>query len=250
MKQLICLFFLAFAISAFSQTNIVTVNTVKPKNGSKMAWESAYKTHISKFHKDDQKISTWEITSGKWSGYYHLVHSGRTMASFDGERADASAHNLDLDKTFFPLLDVTMNGNYRWTDSLSMRSDIQADRCLVNIRHIKPEMMSDYLKESARGNAIAAKLKGKFWDKLSVNTYVLMWSGSDPTIVSVRNLPDGFASLEADFYGKDAMGSSFKDEYIRLYGTLDWDKRLKLMDDAVASRDTYIMKLRKDLSSQ
>lgn len=250
MKQLLSLLFLAFAISAFSQTNIVTVNTVKPKNGSKMAWEAAYKTHISKFHKADEKISTWEIISGKWNGYYHLVNGGRTMASFDSERADATAHSVDLDKTFFPMLEVTINGNYRLVDSLSMRSDIQADRCLVNIRHIKSEMMSDYLKETARGNAIAGKLKGKFWDKLSVNTYVLMWSGSDPTIVSVRNLPDGFAALEADFYGKDAIGTSFKDEYVRLYGTLDWDKRVKLMDDAVASRDTYIMKLRKDLSSQ
>ena len=250
MKQLLSLLFLAFAISAFSQNNIVTVNTVKPKNGSKMAWETAYKAHIAKFHKADEKISTWEIISGKWMGYYHLVNGGRTMASFDAERADASAHSMDLDKTFFPMLEVTFNGNYRWTDSLSIRPDMQADRCIVNIRHIKPEMMSDYVKETARGNAIAGKLKGTFWDKLSVNAYVLMWSGSDPTIVSVRNLPDGFASLEADFYGKDAIGTSFKDEYVKLYGTLDWDKRTKLMEDAVASRDTYIMKLRKDLSSQ
>ena len=250
MKQLLCLLLLAFAMSTFAQNNIATVNTVKPKAGQKMAWEAAYKTHIAKFHKTDQMISTWEIISGKWMGYYHLVNGGRTMASFDGERADATAHNMDLDKTFFPLLESTVNGNYRWVDSLSIRPDIQSDRCLVNIRHIKPEMMSDYLKESARGNAIASKLKGVFWDKLSVDGYVLLWSGSDPTIVSVRNLPDGVASLEMDFYGKDATGTSFKDEYVRLYGTLDWDKRQKIMEDAVASRDTYIMKLRKDLSSQ
>ena len=46
------------------------------------------------------------------------------------------------------------------------------------------------------------------------------------------------------------MGTSFKDAYIKAWGTLDWDKRQKTLDDAVDSRDTYIMKLRKDLSSQ
>lgn len=250
MKQLFVLLFMAFAISAFSQTNIVTVNTVKPKLGQKMAWETAYKAHIAKFHKGDEKISTWEIVSGKWAGYYHLVNGGRSMADFDKERADAAAHSMDLDKSFFPMLDETMNGNYRWTDSLSMRTDIQSDRCLVNVRHIKPALYADYMKESIRTNTIAGKLTGKFWDKLSVNTYVMLWSGSDPTIVSVRNLPDGVASLETDFYGKDAMGTSFKDAYIKAWGTLDWDKRQKTLDDAVDSRDTYIMKLRKDLSSQ
>ena len=250
MKQFLSLLFMAFAISAFSQTNIVTVNTVKPKLGQKMAWEAAYKTHIAKFHKADEKISTWEIITGKWSGYYHLVNGGRSMADFDKERADAAAHSMDLDKNFFPMLDDTKNGNYRWTDSLSMRTDIQSERCLVNVRHIKPAMYSDYMRESIRGNTIASKLTGAFWDKLSVNSYVMLWSGSDPTIVSVRNLPDGVASLETDFYGKDAMGTSFKDAYIKAWGTLDWDKRQKILDDAVESRDTYIMRLRKDLSSQ
>ncbi len=250
MKQLFLVLCMATAIAASSQNNLATVNTVKPKLGQKMAFEAAYKTHIAKFHKADEKISTWEILSGKWMGYYHLVNGERSMADFDKERADANAHNLDLDKNFFPMLETTMNGNYRWTDSLSMRSDIQADRCLVNIRHIKPDMYSDYMRESIRGNTIASKLTGKFWDKLSVNTYVMLWSGSDPTIVSVRNLPDGFASLEIDYYGKDAIGNSFKDAYIKAWGTLDWDKRQKIMEDAVASRDNYIMKLRKDMSSQ
>lgn len=250
MKQLLCLLLLAFAMSTTAQNNITTVNTVKPKAGQKMAWEAAYKAHIARFHKADEKISTWEIMTGKWAGSFHLVNGERAMADFDKERADAGAHSLDLDKTFFPMLETTMNGNYRWTDSLSMRTDIQAERCLVNVRHIKNAMYSDYVKETARGTAIASKLSGKFWDKLSVNTYVLLWSGSDPTIVSVRKLPDGVASLETDFYGPDAVGNSFKDAYIKAHGTLDWEKRQKLMDDAVESRDTYIMRLRKDLSSQ
>jgi hypothetical protein len=250
MKQLLCLLFLAFALNTLAQNNIVTVNTVKPKMGQKMAWEAAYKAHIARFHKADEKISTWEIITGKWIGSFHLVNGGRSLADFDKERADGAAHSMDLDKTFFPLLESTMNGNYRWTDSLSMRSDIKSERCLVNVRHIKPAMYADYVKEVAKGTAIASKLTGKFWDKLSVDNYVLLWSGSDPTIVSVRNLPDGVASLETDFYGPDAMGNTFKDAYIKAHGTLDWEKRIKLMDDAVESRDSYIMKLRKDLSSQ
>jgi len=47
-----------------------------------------------------------------------------------------------------------------------------------------------------------------------------------------------------------AGAPTFKDEYIKAYGTADWDKRVKLMDDAVVKHEQYIMKYRKDLSSQ
>jgi hypothetical protein len=100
------LLFIATALTANSQkTDLVTVNSVKPKKGQKMAFEAAYKQHVAKFHKTDEKISVYEIMSGPNIGFYHLVNSGRSYSDFDKERPDAAAHNLDLDKTFFPLLD-------------------------------------------------------------------------------------------------------------------------------------------------
>ena len=166
----------------------------------------------------------------------------------DKERPDAAAHNLDLDKNFFPLLEETMNGTFRFMDSLSIHKDIVSDKAIVNVRHINPSMEADYRKESARGVKVINNLNDKFWQNLNVSVFEQIWDGSDPVVVSIRGLKDGFQSLETDFYG--STGSSFKDEYVKQFGTADWDKRVKLLDDAVVKTETYIMKYRKDLSSQ
>ena len=252
MKKIIVLLLSVISIVAYSQNNNLSViNSVKPKLGQKMAFEAAYKVHIAKFHKADEKINVYEVLSGKYMGFYHLVNGGKSYASLDNERADATAHSMDLDKTYFPLLDETMNGTYRYVDSLSFHSDIKAEKFLVNTRHIKLSMVDDYRKEVARGAKILGKLKAAFWDNLSQSVFQLLWAGTDPVYITVRNLKDGFKSLETDFYGPMNNGNpSFQDEYIKAYGTLDWDKRVKILDEAVVKNEQYIMRLRKDLSSQ
>ena len=248
MKHVFLFLFMAVAITASAQ-NLATINTVKPKLGQKMAFETAYKTHVAKFHKADEKISTWEILSGKWAGHYHLVNGGQSMADFDKERADANAHSVELDKNFFPMLQETINGTYSFRDTLSFRPNWTAEKCQVNVRHIHPQKMNAYLAEQRRNVIIGGSLKSKWWENFSMNFYVQLWSGSDPVVVSVRNLADGFASLENGFYGT-TMANDFKNAYISKYGTLDWENRDKLMSEAVVSNDVYIMKLRKDMSSQ
>lgn len=252
MKRIILLLLSVITISAYAQNkNISTINTVKPKLGQKMAFEAAYKQHIAKFHKSDEKMSVYEILSGQYAGSYHLVNGGRSFADMDKERGDAAGHSMDLDQHFFPLLEETKNNSYRHVDSLSFHADVQAEKFLVNIRHIKSSQFEDYTKESYRGVIILGKLKGAFWENFSINLYDQLWAGTDPVLVTVRSLKDGFKSLEDNFYNTKNDGNpTFKDEYIKAYGTLDWDKRTKLMDEAVVKRDTYIMKLRKDLSSQ
>ncbi|MGB3155849.1 MAG: hypothetical protein WBB06_14680 [Chitinophagaceae bacterium] len=252
MKKILVLLLMGTTLAAYSQkTDLTTVNTVKPKNGQKMAFEAAYKVHIAKFHSATEKLSVYEIISGPHSGKYHLVNGGRSYADMDKDRADATAHSLDLDKTFFPYLEETMNGTYRFMDSLSIHPDPGGEKCVVTVRTIKSSMEGDYRTESARSAKILSKMKGGFWDNLSVNVFELLWDGSEPIVVSVRNLKDGFKSLETDFYGAAKPGDpSFKDEYIKAYGTLDWDKRVKLLEDAVVKNEQYVMKLRKDLSSQ
>src|ERR1700674_4041473 len=119
MKKIIFLLLSVITIAAYSQkTDLATVNTVKPKMGQKMAFEAAYKIHVAKFHKTDERMNVYEILSGPYIGYYHLVNSGKSYTDFDKERADATAHSMDLDKNFFPLLEETMNGTYRFIDSL------------------------------------------------------------------------------------------------------------------------------------
>lgn len=244
-------------LTAYSQTtapaNVMsTVNTVKPKLGQKMAFEAAYKAHTAKFHKGDEKISVYEILSGDNAGYYHLVNSGRSFADMDKERADASIHNLDLDKTFFPLLEDTKNGTFRFIDTLSLRPEVEADKFIVTVNHLKMGLnMNDYRRELSRSTKILKILKGGFFENLSSAFFEQLWDGSDQVTVSIRNLKDGFKSLEANYFAMPPTGSSnFRDEYTKLFGGTAWDDRVKLLDGAVVKTEQYIMRLRKDLGSQ
>ena len=90
-------------------------------------------------------------------------------------------------------------------------------------------------------------------NRFSANVYTQLWSGSDPVRVSVRNLKDGYKELETDYYGPNTLPpNAFKDAYIKDYGQDAWDARQKVMDNNanVQSREVFITRLRKDLSSQ
>ena len=253
MKKYLLLLLMATSLSAYSQkTDLATVNTVKPKPGQKMAFEAAYKLHVSKFHKANEKIAVYEIISGDNIGYYHLVNSGRSYADFDKERSDATAHSLDLDKTFFPMLDDTRNGTYRFIDSLSYKSDTTSEKFVVNVAHLKQDLnIADYRRELARTVKINMLSKAPFFASLSVSYFEQLWDGSDQVTVSIRNLKDGFKSLEQGYYGPAPAGNpSFRDLYTKEYGPTAWDDRVKVLEGAVVKSEAYIMKLRKDLSSQ
>src|SRR6185503_7519526 len=71
-------------LAVYSQkTDLVTV---RPKKGQKMVFEAAYKQHVAKFHKGKEKHNVYEILSGPYMGYYHLVNAGRSFADFDNPR--------------------------------------------------------------------------------------------------------------------------------------------------------------------
>lgn len=254
MKKILVLMLMVITLAAYSQKNtLTTVNTVKPKKGQKMAFEAAYKQHIAKFHGASEKLSVYEILSGQYQGYYHTVSSEQSFADFDQDRPDANAHSLDLDKTFFPLLEETMNATYVFVDSLSIHSaNSEAESFVVTIRHLKPGLeMGDYRRELARAAKINNVYKTPFFENLRVNYFEQLWDGSDQVTVSVRVLKDGFKSLEQGYYPATPKGfPSFRDEYVKLYGHEAWDVRDKLLEDAVVKTEQYIMRLRKDLSSK
>lgn len=253
MKRILFLLFMASTLTAYSQkTDLVTVNTVKPKKGQKMAFEAAYKLHVAKFHTATNRTKVYEIMSGPNAGSYHLVNSGRSFADLDKERPDAAAHNLDLDKNFFPMLEETMNGTYRFMDSLSYKPDTTGEKFVVNVSHLKEGLaIADYRRELARGVKINMMSKAPFFASLSFSYFEQLWDGSDQVTVSIRNLKDGFKSLEQGYYGPAPAGSpSFRDLYSKEYGNTAWDDRVKLMEGAVVKTEQYIMRLRKDLSTQ
>ena len=69
-------------------------------------------------------------------------------------------------------------------------------------------------------------------------------------VVQIRNLKDGFKSLEDGYYGPPQPGTAFRDAYVAAYGHAAWDARVKILDGAIESNTQYLAKWRKDISSQ
>jgi len=218
----------------------------------KSTFEANWKAHLAKFHKTADKRNVYEVMSGPNMGYYHIVEGPISFADMDSEKPMAKEHALDLEKTFFPMLeDARMNATYRWDDTASFNPTVKAEKFLVTVTHVKFGMINETIREGRRGSLINAKINPT--SRFSVNVYTQIWSGSDPVRVSVRNLKDGFKELETDYYGPNTLPpNAFKDAYIKDYGQDAWDARQKVLDNNanVASREIYIMRFRKDLSSQ
>lgn len=260
MKKILFLLFTTSSLVMYAQTpepvkDLTTVNTVRPKKGQKMAFEAAWKTHVAKFHKE-HKTNVYEILTGPHAGSYHIVSSGRSFADFDNDRSDATAHSLDLDKTFFPYLEETMNATYRYIDSCSWNGDMKAESFVVTVNHMKQGInLVQARRETARmwkinkimaNPRMIANFSNSYFDQL--------WDGSDQVVVNIRNLKDGFKSLQQNFYGPPlptvAGAPTFRDLYTKEYGYAAWDERVKLEEGAIVKTEQYLMKLRKDLSSQ
>ena len=245
--------FIAAAFFASGQgKTLYTVNFVKPKANQRSAFETSWKIHLAKFHKTSDKRNVYEVMSGPNIGYYHIVEGPISYADMDIAKPNAKVHGMDLEKTFFPMLeDNRMNATYRWDDTASFNPTVKADKFLVTVTHVKFGQITETIRESRRASLIQAKINPT--SRFSVNVYTQIWSGSDPVRVSVRNLKDGFKELENDYYGPNTMPpNAFKDAYIKEHGQDAWDARSKLQDNNanVQSREIYIMKFRKDLSSE
>lgn len=256
MKKTIFLWlFVAAAFIANGQgKTLYEVNFVKPKAGMRSTFETNWKAHLAKFHKTDDKRMVFEVLSGPHNGEYHIVEGPISYADMDTDMPNAKEHGFDLEKNFSPLLEPnSMNGTYRWDDTASFNETVQAEKFQVTVTHIKFGMQGETLREARRSSLVNAKINPT--SRFSSNYYVQIWAGSDPVTVSIRNLKDGFKELENNYYGPNPNANqpnAFKDAYIKDYGYDAWDARQKVLDNNanVESREVFIMKLRKDLSSE
>ncbi len=251
--------FIAVAFFASGQgKTLYTVNFVKPKPGMKSAFEASWKKHLATYHKTEDKRMVYEVMSGPHQGEFHIVEGPIAYADMDAEKPNAKEHGLDLEKNFFPMLEnERMNATYRWDDTASFNGKVTAEKFQVTVTHVKWNMITETIRESRRGSLINAKLSqaNNVPLRFSVNVYTQIMSGSNPVRVSIRNLKDGFKELEADYYGPNPMANqpnAFRDAYIKDYGYDAWDARQKVLDNNanVESREIFLMKLRKDLSSE
>jgi len=256
MKQTIFLwlFIAAVFIASGQGKTLYEVNFVKPKPGMQSTFEAKWKAHLALFHKTDNKRTVYEVLSGPHSGEFHIVEGPISYADMDIERPNAKEHGLDLEKNFSPYLEPnSMNATFLWDDTASFNGKVTADKFQVTVTHVKWNMITETIRESTSGSLIIAKINPT--SRFSVNVYTQIWSGSDPVRVSIRNLKDGFKELENNYYGPNPMANqpnAFRDAYIKDYGYDAWDARQKVLENNanVESREIFIMKLRKDLSSE
>lgn len=249
--------FIAAAFFASGQgKTLYTVNFVKPKAGMRSAFETNWKAHLAKFHKTENKRMVYEVVSGSHIGEYHIVAGPIGYADMDTERFNAKDHGLDLEKNFSPYLeDERLNATFRHDDTASFNGSVTAEKFQVTVTHLKMGTQQATMREARRGSLIQAKLNPN--PTFSGNTYVQIMQGTKSVMVQIRNLKDGFKELDNRYFPPNpnppAQGTNpFKDAYIKDYGQEAWDARSKLLDNNanIESREVYLMKLRKDLSSQ
>lgn len=245
MRKLITVLFTVASISVFAQgKTLFHVLMVKPKIGQITAFETAWKAHVAKFHKDDKR-TVYEILSGDRAGYYQLVDGPSSFADMDVERKDSKAHDIDYETTVASKIE-TESGSYiyRWADTLSYKGDVAANKYSYTIYNVKLGKMPELAAELKRSIAVNSSIN----NPASYNTYIQQFAGSAPQMVVISNLKDGFKQLESNYFA--GMSDKFKDAYIKMYSQQQWDKRQNLLSEITTSYETYIGKRRDDLSSK
>ena len=246
MKKTIFLWlFVAASIFAIGQgSTLYEVNVVKPKAGMQMAFEASWKTHLDKFHKTSDKRLVYEVTSGSELGSYVIVEGPFSYADMDKTLSNEKAHATDLDKNFTPKVEVE-NQNFMcaFRDTLSHNPDPNAKTLLVTITVLKDGKQPDYVRELRRTAIISAKINSQFSYAVLIKTQ----SGSNPTIITLRSLRNGYAELDANYF--QMPSTAFRDAYIKEWGQEAWDARVKQLVDDVVSREQHFEVYRADLSS-
>lgn len=245
MRKIFFLLFLAASLNSFSQgKTIYSVSYVKPKIGMTSAFESAWKAHVAKFHNGDDKRYVFEILSGDMAGYYAFVEGPISYADMDVENTGQAGHDLDYEKTVAPTLAEESGVDYyQYLDSLSINTNVTADKSIVTFTHIKNGRIGDYRDELKRWANVVSKLN---WP-INGYRYQKMGAGTSPVMVNVYNLKDGFKQLEAGYF-KDMP--NVRDAYIAMYGFASWQKRLDLLSEITVKTEQYMRKRRADLSSK
>lgn len=245
MRKLLILVLTIASAYAFGQGNtLYSGEMVTPKMGKSADFETRWKVHLGKYHAKDDGRMVFEILSGDNNGCYLLLQGPGSYADLDKERANAKAHSLDYDNNVTPALEkIGGSYTYRWADTLSYNGKVPADKFVTTVYHLKSGKGPDLTAEIKRAINVNTIIKSPS----SYNTYIKIWQGSHPEIVTVSNLKDGFKQLDNNFM--PSMANTFKDAYIKEYGQEMWDKRLKLLPEITESIDVYISKFRKDLST-
>jgi hypothetical protein len=244
-KSLLWLSVAASFLANSQGRTLYEVNILKPKAGLKSAFEASWKLHMDKFHKGSDKRTVYEMTSGPDLGSYVILEGPFSYADMDKPLQNSKEHVIDIEKNISPKLDPgSQNFITRLADTLSINSDVKAEKLLLTVTIVKDGKTGEYLTEVRRSILIQQKMN----IPISAYTLIKQQAGSNPTIYGVRILKDGFKELEANYF--NLPQNAFRDAYVKDYGQEAWDRRLKLLVDDVVSRKQHFEILRADLSSK
>ncbi len=236
------LFMIASLMLQGQGSTIYKVDMLKPKPGMRDAFEASWKLHMTGYHSTSDKRIVYQVTSGPDNGCYVVVEGPFSYSDMDMVKANAKAHRIDLDKTILPKLEPGSRNFYAyWRDTLSRNIDAKAEKFLITNTVVKNGKMNEYLAEVRRGVLIQDKMNSP----ISTNRLTVGFAGSKPTLISIRNLKDGYKELEGG-----PNNPEFRSTYINVYGQEAWDNRTKIMVDLVESAEMHFQILRPDLSSK
>jgi hypothetical protein len=241
------MFVLLFAASSlFAQdSSLVQVSSVKANAKQQMIFEKNVKIHVEKFHPKKYPLYVYEIVSGPRLGSYYLVNPMVSWSFLDQPRADHIAHEQDILNTLTPyIMDNESRDYFRYIDSLSHSTRVNASSLLFNSYYIKPGKRDEFLAEVRRG----VMVNNKYNSASNYRTYVKQLSNFAPVITIISALKDGFLQLEPEHMS--ANTKQFKDTYIQMYGQDQWDKRMNLLPVLCDKVETELVKFRADLSTK
>ena len=246
MRKFLTFLLLAACSHSYSQSNTLFHSTmVKPKIGQAKAFENAWKTHVAKFHKSDNKRVVYEILSGDMTGYYQMVEGPSSFADMDKDNPQSAAHDLDYNTMVASNTDSEMGHYmYRVVDSLNYNGDVNTGKYVYTIYNLKAGKMPDMIAEIMRSVAVNKSITSP----ASSMVFVKQMAGSAPQMVIVSNLKDGFKQLEQNYFA--GLNDKFKNAYIQMHSQALWDKRQTFLQDNTESYASYLVKRRDDLSSK
>jgi hypothetical protein len=230
----------------FSQKTLYGVALVQPKSGQAHAYETAWKSHLTKYYNGDSKRAVYEIITGDNAGMYQVIEGPFAYADMDKEMPNAKVRSQDFYSAVSPKLDMDKEGyTYRWIDTLSYNyKDVQATKYIQTNYNLKPGKMPDFLKEVRRAILINEQIKSP----VSYTGYTMVFAGSKQQLVVRTALKEGFKQLETNFFPGNT--EAFKTAYVKTYGQEAWDKRSTPgLYEYVDSFEQFLIKYRKDLSS-
>ena len=245
MKKLLCLLLCSVSAAVFGQDKtLYKFNMLKTRFGTKSSFENRWKAHMDKFHNLNDKRLVYEVASGPDKGSYIIVEGPLSSDEVDKVLPNKKEHELDLDKSFSHQLGPGTSTLYSRVDSLSHPGNSNTEELMVTTTVLKEGKTEEYLAEFSRAVLINTKLNIPY----STNVFIKLQAGSKPSIVTKKNMVDGFKELDNAFLPLN--NSPVKDEYIKEFGQEAWDKRAKLLSEDVISREQHFEKYRADLSSK